>query len=190
MIDGCVGIFLGHLREDLLLWETPYDKSWLNADSPPNTARREKGATKKRKAKTHHTNNNKKVPFQTTKTKRTKRVRLVWPDEPRVVVYIQHHTTTEGAVANREGEREREHLLPCIVVTEPVFHFDTSWLNADASRNTARRKKQQRKERPKPKPPPTTKTTTTSSRFKPQTERKNNTCETCDSTDLQLSYIH
>ena len=30
---------------------------------------------------------------------------LLWPDEPRVVVYIQQHTTTEGAVAT---ERERE----------------------------------------------------------------------------------
>ena len=60
MIDGCVGIFLGHLREDLLLWETPYDTSWLNADARSNTAR--DGATKK--MKDQPTTNNKKVPFQ------------------------------------------------------------------------------------------------------------------------------
>ena len=30
----------------------------------------------------------------------------------------------------------------------------------------------------------------TRSRFKPQTTRKSNTCETCDPTNLELSYIH
>ena len=39
-------------------------------------------------------------------------------------MYIQQHTTMEGAVA-RERERERVHLLIFIVVTAPVFQLDT-----------------------------------------------------------------
>ena len=47
---------------------------------------------------------------------------------------------------------ERLHLLLSIFVTAPVFHFDTSELNADASSNTAREgatKKERKKERKK-----------------------------------------
>jgi len=54
----------------------------------------------------------------------------VWHAEPRDVVYLQQHTTTKGAVANRE--EERVHLLALISFTAPVFQFDKSWLNADA----------------------------------------------------------
>jgi len=70
----------------------------------------------------------------------------VCPDEPRDVVYIQIHTTTEGAVAT-ERKRERVHLLFCIVVTAPVFQVDTSELNADADINTAKREKGATKKR-------------------------------------------
>ena len=49
----------------------------MNADADRNTARREKGATKKTKTKPT-TQTTPKVPFQTTNNKeRTKRVRLV-----------------------------------------------------------------------------------------------------------------
>ena len=37
-----------------------------------------------------------------------------------------------------EREGKRVHLLPFILVTAPVFQVDTFWLNADATRNTAR----------------------------------------------------
>ena len=56
-----------------------------------------------------------------------------------------------------ERERESVHLLRSILVTAPVFHFDTSELNADAPSNTAERV-QQRKE--KTNPPQTTKKST------------------------------
>ena len=49
--------------------------------------------------------------------------------------YIQK-TQQRKAWPQREGERV--HLLLCIVVTFPVFHLDTSELNADAEANTAR----------------------------------------------------
>ena len=47
----------------------------------------------------------------------------------------------KGVATERErGERrERVHLLPCILVTAPVSHLDTSELNASALINTARR---------------------------------------------------
>ena len=64
---------------------------------------------------------------------------------------------------HREGERERVHLLAYIFVTAPVFQLDTSELNADAPRNTARREKGATKKR---KSKPTTQTTTKRSRFK------------------------
>jgi hypothetical protein len=130
------------------------DTSWLNADAYWNTARREKGATKKRKDQTHHTNNNKRYRFKPHQ-KQEQHVWDLWPDEPRDVVYIQQHTTTEGAVANRE--EERVHLLPYIDVTAPVFQADTSWLNAGAYWNTARREKGATKKRMTK---PTTQTTT------------------------------
>jgi hypothetical protein len=38
----------------------------------------------------------------------------------------------------RERERERVHLLAYILFTAPVFHLDTSELNAVAIQNTAR----------------------------------------------------
>ena len=50
----------------------------MNADAAKNTARREKGATKKRKDQTHHTNNNnKRSRFKPQPKTRTTRVRLV-----------------------------------------------------------------------------------------------------------------
>ena len=54
----------------------------------------------------------------------------------------------------RASERERVHLLLLIVVTAPVFHFDTSWLNTDAPRNTAREQGATKKR--KTNPPQTT----------------------------------
>ena len=92
--------------------------------------RRENGATKKKERPnpTHR-----QQPQGHVSNHNQKQEQHVWdlcPDEPRDVVYIQQHTTTEGAVANREGERV--HLLDVIVVTAPVFQVDTSWLNADA----------------------------------------------------------
>ena len=115
--------------------------------------KREGVQQRKAKDQTHHTNNNNKVPFQ-TKQKKEQNVWDLWPYEPRVVKYmyikIQQHITTECAVATwPQRRRERVHLLSSIVVTAPVFHFDTSWLNANASLNTARRV-QQRKDQPNP----------------------------------------
>jgi hypothetical protein len=85
----------------------------------------------------------KKCHTYTKKTKKTtESVWELWSDETRVAVH--------QGVATERG-RERVHLLWFIFVTTRVFHFDTSWLNADADWNTARRGRvQQRKETPNP----------------------------------------
>jgi len=70
--------------------------------------KKREGCSKEKKDQTHHTNNNNKVPFQTTNEKKDQHVWDLWRGEPRVVVYIQQHITTEDAVAT-EGEREREY---------------------------------------------------------------------------------
>jgi hypothetical protein len=45
--------------------------------------------------------------------------------------------------SGRRGHREEErHLLLCIFVTTPVFHLDTSELNADAVLNTTKKRVQ------------------------------------------------
>ena len=98
---------------------------------------REKGATKEMKNHNPTTQTTERSRFKPqTNKKRTTLVRLVtWDstkDEPRAVVYIQQHTTTESAVATEKERDERVHLLLSIVVTAPVFQFDTSWLNAAA----------------------------------------------------------
>ena len=102
-------------------------------------------------------------------------------------MYIKIHHNREGAVAT-ESTREREcvHLLYAIVVTAPVFQLDTSELNPDAPQNTARKRRvQQRKERPHP-----PRNQQKRFRFKPQTKQKKKTCETCDPTNLELSYMY
>jgi hypothetical protein len=86
-------------------------------------------------------------------TKKEQNVWEVWSDETRVVVYSKY-TTTEGVAT------ERVHLLLPIFVTAPVFQLDTSELNADAWRNTARERVQQRKRMTIP--PQTTKKSTVS----------------------------
>jgi len=50
---------------------------------------------------------------------------------------------------NKMREREGLHLLRDIVVTAPVFHFETSWSNTDARSNTEKeRVQQERKNNP------------------------------------------
>ena len=56
-------------------------------------------------------------------------------------VHTRVHTLFDGHLACGNAlatDKERAHLLKAIVVTAAVFHVDTSWLNTDASRNTAR----------------------------------------------------
>jgi hypothetical protein len=104
------------------------------------------GATK------NHTNNNKKFRFKTTNNKKEQSVWDLWPDEPRVVVYIFNQHTTRFCGHNRKGEKV--HLLPYILVTAPVFHFDTSWLNVNTFQNTARKERrvQQKEEKKRERP--------------------------------------
>ena len=49
--------------------------------------------------------------------------------------YIQN---TQQRKAWPQREKKRVHLLEDILVTAPVLHLDTSWLNLDAPLNTAR----------------------------------------------------
>ena len=152
-----------------------------------NKTLQEKGATtqkRKTKPKTQTTNN--KVPFQTTnKIKRTKRVRLV---TRRTSSCRIHSTTHHNRRRRGHREGERVHLQPYIVVTAPVFHFDTSWLNADADSNTARREKGATGKR---KTNPTTQTTTTTkSRFKPQPKTRTTRVRLWWPRNLELSQHH
>ena len=110
----------------------------------------------------------------------------LWPDEPRVVVHYIFNNTPQRKAPWPQRGRERVHLLYAIFVTAPVFHFETSWLNAYAWWNTARREKGATKKKTTK---PTTQTTTKKVPFQTTTENKNNTCETCDPTNLELSYI-
>jgi len=114
-----------------------FDTSWLNFFAPRNTARED--ATKNRKDQPT-TNNKKEYRFKNTKSKLIKRVRIVirWNSSQRI---NSKYSTEEGMVSKREGV----HLLHLIDVTAPVFHLDTSWLNAAASRNTARGCNKERK---------------------------------------------
>ena len=107
-----------------------FDTSWLNADAKTNTAR--EGATKEKK---DQPTTIKKGPFQTHKNKSTKRVRIVirWNSSCR---FFKIHYN--GLQRKAWAQRGRVHLLWYIVVTAPVFQLDTSWLNTDANRNTAR----------------------------------------------------
>ena len=84
-----------------------------------------------RKERTTITNNNKRYHSK-NKNKITERVRIAirWNSSCR----IQKHNN--GRRAMERGEWV--HLLNSILVTAPVFHFDTSWLNACAPKNTAR----------------------------------------------------
>jgi hypothetical protein len=113
----------------------------LNADAEANTARREKGAPKKEIPDPQPHN---KKHRSKTKTKITKHVRSEKRDQMTrelscCRVKKKHNRGRRG---HREGERI--HLLPYILVTAPVFHFDTSWLNTDADENTAKERVQQR----------------------------------------------
>ena len=85
----------------------------------------------------------------------------------------------------REGgpQRERVHLLLFIFVTAPVFHLDTSLLNADAPQNTAREgATKKRKDQP-------TTNNNKSYRFRNTITKRTKTCENGDSMKLELSYI-
>ena len=63
-------------------------------------------------------NQQKKVPFQITNVSD-----CVWPDEPRVVVNIEQHTTTESAVATeKEGEITLTAIHSCHRPRTPVGH--------------------------------------------------------------------
>ena len=126
---------------------------------------------------THH-KQQKMDRFKNTKTKITKRVRIVirWNSSCRI--FKNHNSDIRRG--HREGERV--HLLLCIFVTAPVFQLDTSWLNTDAPSNTAREGATTKR---KTNPPQTTKKITVS-----KTQNINNkTGENCDPMKLELSYI-
>ena len=74
---------------------------------------------------------------QKTKTNKKQNVWEVWSDETRELSYIFKNIATEGVATERRRESACVHLLPSILVTAPVFHLDTSWLNTDAVWNTA-----------------------------------------------------
>ena len=85
------------------------------------------------------------------------------------------YTTVEGVITERGGV----YLLPCILVTAPVFHLDTSELNAYARKNTAREgATKKRKDQP---------TTNNKKRvpFQKHKNKNNNTYENCDPIKLE-----
>jgi hypothetical protein len=133
------------------------DTSELNADASSNTARREKGATKKRNdhATTQTTTNNKRYRFKPQTKKKNKTCENCDPTNLELSYIFNNTPQRKRRRGHREGERV--HLLFDIYVTAPVLHFDTSELNAPASLNTARREKGATKKR---KTKPTTQTTT------------------------------
>jgi hypothetical protein len=97
----------------------------LNADACLNTARRETGATKRRKTKPT-TNTTTKIPFQTTNQRKNKTCETCDPTKFEVS-YIFNNTPQNGRRRGQtEKKRERVHLLLAILVTALVFHFDTS----------------------------------------------------------------
>jgi len=147
------------------------DTSWLNLRAWWNTGR--EGATKRRK---NH-NQQKRYRLETTNTKRRKRVRIVirWNSSCRTF-----KIDNSGRRGHREGERV--HLLRSIVVTAPVFHLDTSWLNLNALTNTAREGATKKR---KTNPPQSTKKVP----FQTHNIKKNKTCEKCDPMKLELSFI-
>ena len=90
-------------------------------------------ATRETKRTTH---NNSKSAIPQTKQHNVWEYSDNWQDDSRVVV-LKTHTVGWGVEEDTQTHRERD-LLKLIAVTAPVSHFDTSWLNTDANRNTAR----------------------------------------------------
>ena len=91
--------------------------------------KKREGCNKEKKDQTHHTNNNNKVPFQTTNKNKNNTCETCDPTNLEMS-YIFNNTPQRKAPW--PTERERVHLLLCILVTALVFHFDTSELNAAA----------------------------------------------------------
>jgi len=92
-----------------------FDKSWLNTDACSNTA---KASVQQERKREKQQENSKKVRQKNLGENCDHNMKLE-------LFYIKNHEATQ-----REGESV--HLLCSIVVTAPVFHFDTSWLNANA----------------------------------------------------------
>ena len=105
----------------------------MNADADWNTAR--EGATTKRKDTNPPQTTTKEYRFKHTNNKKNNTSEKCDPIKLELS-YIQK-AQQRRAWPQREGE-ERVHLLYCISVTAPVFHFDTSELNTDKPSNTAR----------------------------------------------------
>jgi hypothetical protein len=95
-----------------------FDKSWLNTDARSNTAKASVQQEGKRENPQQQQENSKKVRQKNLCENCDHNMKLE-------LFYIKNHEATQ-----REGESV--HLLLSIVVTAPVFHFDTSWLNSNA----------------------------------------------------------
>ena len=136
-------------------------------------------APQRKERPTHH-NPQKRYRFKHTISKRTKRVRSVirWNSSCRL--FKIHNRGTRD---HREGERV--HLLQYIDVTAPVFHFDTFWLNADASLNTARSSGSTKKKKRPTRHHKQHKKVSVQKHI----NKNNNTCENCEPMKLELSYI-
>ena len=86
-----------------------------------------------------------------------------------------------------ERGRERVHLLCNIVITAPVFHLDTSELNAAAPENTARREKGATKKRERPNPPHKNNNKKVPIQIRVHKNKNKKMCEKCDPMKLELS---
>ena len=96
------------------------------------------------------------------------------------LIFKRYNSRRRARRGHKEGEKV--HLLEAIIVTAPVFHLDTSWLNLVADINTAREGATKNR---KTNPPQRTKKVS----FQTHKIKKNKTCENCDSMKLELSYI-
>jgi len=137
----------------------------LNAAASPNTARREKGATKKKKTNPPQTT--KKVPFQNIKSKKNKTCETFVTGQTSSRRYSKH-TTKEGVATERERESTLTAIHSCHRPRIPFGHvlIERRCVSKHCNRGCNKEKRDQ--------PTTNNKKGTVS---KPQ---KNKTCEKCD----------
>ena len=131
------GVATGRKREYTYFYtylSPPPYSTWTRSDWTQMLHETLQERVQQRKERPTDHKQNKKVPFQKQNNRTCENC-----DQMKLeLLFIQtHHNERRG---HREGEGI--HLLSCIFVTAPVFHLDTSELNLDANRNTARERKQ------------------------------------------------
>jgi hypothetical protein len=156
----------------------------LNADACLNTARRETGATKRRKTKPT-TNTTTKIPFQTTNQRKNKTCETCDPTKFEVS-YIFNNTPQRKALwPDREEEREST-LTACHTCHRTRIPFRHVLIERRCFTKHCNKRDGCNKEKKDQ-----THHTNNNSKgpVSNHKQEKNNTCETCDPTNLELSYI-